>query len=145
MIINNSTLAGVSSDGDSRPRGDGADTQNYIEITGLVIQEIEAFLEKKYNCFKSRLATESQRKYEDEPQFEDDSVLSLNLPFFGMQVGPGRIGSYANSNKKRGYVGNSNLYIGMPDREAEELSSRLEQIIVQEEEEYKKKLNNCEI
>lgn len=146
ITINNSSMEGASPDQDSKHRGEGADTQNYIEISGLIIQEVEIFLERKYNCFKQQLANESERKYEEEPPFEDDSVINLNLPFFGMQVGPGKIGSYAHSRRKRGYAGESNLYLGIPDREAEDLSKKLERIIKEEKEEYIRTISdNCDI
>lgn len=130
---------------DSKPRGEGSDTQNYLEVSGAIIQEIEIFLEQKYNCFKERLANESERKYEEEEPFEDDSMFNLNIPFFGMRVGPGKIGNYGQSNRKRGYANSTNLYMGIPDKEAEDLAKRLERVKESEVKEHNKTISeNCE-
>lgn len=142
--ITNGNYEGSPQDQETKPRGNGVDTQNYLVIEGVILQEIELFIQNKYNCFKHRLENESERKYEDDAPFEDESSMG-NIPFFGFPIGPGRIGNYAASKKKKGYAGKSNIYMGMPDKEAEDLADKIEKIIADEEKEHLKIINEtCE-
>lgn len=128
---------------DDKPRGDGVGTQNTdINVIISMRIEIEKYLEEKYDCFKSILARESSRK-DDYTNSEATSGDNVNIPYFGFPLGPGIIKDNKNGNKK-GYVGKSNLFVGIPDKRAEELSKSIEKITTEEKQAFEVKVDeNC--
>jgi hypothetical protein len=142
-IINGNLNESVVVD-DGLPRGDGAGTQNSsIEVIIAMRIEIEKFLEEKYDCFKSILANESSRKADYTTEVEETSGSNNNIPYLGFPFGPGVIGDNRDG-KKKGYSGKSNLFVGVPDKKAEDLSKKLETIIKEEKAKFEATTNeNC--
>ena len=100
----------------TKHRGEGVATENYNdEILALICALIEAFLQQKYSCFKDQLTEESARK----------NAASGGATGGGDPVGPGRIGKNDGS---PGYTGGSNLYVGVPDPDAIELTNEIEKL-----------------
>lgn len=144
ITINNGNFNNAPVSQDTLPKGDGVATQNTtIDIIIEMKLEIDLYLEEKYNCFKTLLGKESERT-EDYTNSEVTSGTNPNIPLFGFPFGPGRIKDNKDG-KKRGYIGKSNIFVGVPDKRAEDLSKKLETIISQEEVKRINTLNeNCE-
>ena len=141
ISINNGNWDSAQNENNTRYRGEGVGTENYSpEIMRAIQLLIEAFLQKKYQCFKEQLSNESDRKINDPTFSESDSgPASIGSPF-----GPGIIGNNTDG-KQPGYAGASNLFVGLPDEDAIELANAIEAIKLKEKLTYTKEVedNNC--
>jgi hypothetical protein len=113
-----------SNKNNTKHRGNGIGTQN-SELMAVICELIKKFLEQKYDCFKNQLENESSRK-PSPTSGPNDGSTSL-----GSRVGPGIIGDGGD-----GHVGDTNIYVGIPDPDAEELADIINNIRLEEERLY---------
>jgi|TARA_R110000787_G_scaffold336_8_gene1280 hypothetical protein len=136
LKIENGDWNAVKNKNNTKHRGEGCNTENYNpdllrKIQGL----IEAFLQNKYKCFKEQLGNESNRK---------SPPVDMNAPndgadTIGSRFGPGVIGDGIGD----GYAGKSNIFVGLPDKDALELSEQIEALKKEERDNNQTENNNC--
>lgn len=119
LIINNTNWENTKNVNNTKHEGNGVATKSIDRILPIIKPLIESFLEEKYKCFKDQLANESNRKpsVTDGPN-EGEATI-------GTRIGPGIIGENVNGNSP-GYAGNTNLFVGVPDKEATNISVEIE-------------------